>query len=138
MMPMFLNVEALNGAEVWRTLVVPVNLRTPEHRFRLHGRVRTPAKASKMSEVPERIGEWESDLRKFKDAKGKDIDDEYPRIIMPDIHPKELPFTFIKELRKIQLYAELRVRVGAEVEYYKAGADRLHGGDKLLTADAQD
>ena len=68
----------------------------------------------------------------------EDMDDEDMRIILLDMLP-ELPFTFVTELRKIPSYGELRERIENEVEYYKAGANKLSGtGGKLLLADMDD
>ena len=37
----------------------------------MHSAVRNPKKASKIGDIMERIEEWESDIRKYYEAKGK-------------------------------------------------------------------
>ena len=135
MQNLFDNVEPLNGAELWRKLVVPINLRSPEQRHILHGKVRNPAKARKFEGVIEKIEDWESDMRKFADAKGKPMDEEDQIIITLSMLPPEVPFSLVSELRKIPSFAELKARLEQEVEYFKNGANKLSVGKQMLVAE---
>ena len=52
---LFSNVDSLNGAEIWRKIIMPINARGPEQRFRLRSKVHNPTRANKLDEVMFRI-----------------------------------------------------------------------------------
>ena len=72
----FNNVEALNGLEFWRKLVVPQYARTPARRYRLRDLVQSPKGASNFVGTEQALVVWDKDLLAYIAAGAKMPEDE--------------------------------------------------------------
>ena len=73
------NAEVLNGLEVWRSLVVPVEPRSVAQRFALRDKVQNPQKCTSFAEVMVSFKVWEKVLVEFVKAGGAAPPDEERR-----------------------------------------------------------
>ena len=77
----FRSVAELNGAEVYRKLVVPLGKSKPSvtRRGRLRDRVQQPSRAKSMVTIMDAVGDWEEDEMTYMRAGGRAQDDEERR-----------------------------------------------------------
>ena len=64
-MMIFNNVQPLNGAEVWRRIVVPINSRTLHTRHTMYQKVHSPARANKLSDLMRALEAWATNIRLY-------------------------------------------------------------------------
>ena len=69
----FKNVESLNGLEVWRRLVVPLESRSLSTRHGLHQLVQQPARAKTLDGVMDALEVWDGNLTKYVTAGGPEM-----------------------------------------------------------------
>ena len=125
------NVEVLHGVEVWRRIVVPIRSRSLETRHRLHDLVRNPKQATRLGGIMDAIEDWELEIQKYVMAGGRDLDEEEKRLMILNMLPRGLPYTFVTPLRKIESYAELKEALREESEFYKELGPRSGAGGAL-------
>ena len=64
------------------------------------------------------------------------IPDQILYTMLLDMLPSDLPFVYISGLRKMESYEDLRERLEGEVEYHRAGANKLELHKQMLVAEA--
>eukprot|EP00971_Amphidinium_carterae_P300384 5968099-Amphidinium_carterae.1 len=114
------NVEAHNGLEAWRQLVLEFEPRTPG-RKRLHlTSLLRPAKTNNMEKLGETIEQWEREVRDYERVRKEALDEEIKigghRYLAPDKVSENL-FLFAD---KLQSYADARKVVFEFVDAHRA------------------
>ena len=107
-MLVFNNVPALNGAEAWRRLVVPINSRTVNTRHQMYRKVHTPNRASKLLDLMRALEEWETSLRTYYEAGGQELSQEDMCTIARNIVPSDMTVWCMSALRPFSEYSILK------------------------------
>ena len=103
----FNNVEELNGAEVYRRLVVPLSTTSIIRRNALRDKVQNPKRAKSMLTVMEAVDEWEFDNIAFRKAGGKEMDSEERLAQLMKLLPTGLSFEMLSKADDFQDPEEL-------------------------------
>ena len=102
----FDNVDALNGLEAWRRLVVPS--RSLSHRHGLQNLVQNPEKARSLDSVMDALEVWDGNVTKYKAAGGPDMEDQEKVGVALRVMPKDIEHSIIRALRRAPNYEELK------------------------------
>ena len=115
----FDNVDALNGLEAWRRLVVPLESRSLSHRHGLQNLVQNPEKARSLDSVADALEVWDGNVTKYKAAGGPDMEDKEKVGVALRVMPKDIEHSIIRSLRRSEKYEDLKDSLEEEIAFVK-------------------
>jgi len=112
----FQNSPTLNGAEVWRRIVVPLQSRSMFRRHALREKVNKPKAAVSMPDLMQAINVWELDVQKYAACGGK-LDDEDQRASLINMLPGNLSMEFMMKVNEHATYYSLKEYLRQQSEF---------------------
>ena len=123
----FRNVTKLNGAEAWRRVTKPINSQSVGRRQQLRQKAWNPQPARNVMQVDQVIEEWETNYRKYIEARGDPMSDESRRELLAQILPGDLSTIMMVQLHQYTDYNSMKLFVKNHVQLLKDKAQREKG-----------
>lgn len=113
----FEQAKELNGLDVWRRIVAPLEPKTVARRVAMHTDIHAPAKAKKLSETADHITAWEKELEKYYQMDGQQIVMEEKCVILLKMLPVDTPGWLGQTLEDINDFDAMRAKLEKQITF---------------------
>ena len=123
----FNNGETLNGFEAWRRVIVPLKPRTDAKRNTLHSRVHNPPRATSLTDIANKLEDWEQLVEEFGTCGGEVSARDRMTVVMK-LLPANTPSNLVMGLRECSDFEMLKLKIQQEVEFLEEFGPKTGNG----------
>ena len=113
----FNNVPMLNGFEAWRRIVVPMKPRTLARRHEMYGRIHSPPRAKKLTEMMIALESWDNDVRTYIECGGTPLPPDERLLIALKMMPMTTSSDTLLAFNKATSYDELKAKIREQTAF---------------------